>query len=281
MGPVILERYPEIISVGRSAPPNHIKNRHINIKDLDDLSALDSLDFDKVIFLIGNSNHHLINAEAAMGIDFNVTPLKKALFYFQKRNIKKLICFSTILLYDAEKIKPPVDESQPTNPFANDYIFSKYLAEEVANFYKNKVPIITIRLSNIYGPTKLTRPDLIPTLIQGLLSKDEITVWSKKPVRDFLYLPDAASAIVKLLDTDYTGVVNLGTGNSISVGEIADILEKISGKKITDLNKEVSGPMNLRCDISLLKKLTGWEPEHTTEEGLRLTYNQMKEWGVK
>ncbi len=278
MGPIILEKYPEIISVGRTAPPDYIKNRHVFIKDLNDLSALDSLDFDKVIFLIGNSNHHLINAEAAMGIDFNVTPLKKVLFYFKKTNIKKLICVTTILLKKKKKIKPPIDESQPINPYVNDYVFSKYLSEEVVRFYKSKVPIIAIRLSNIYGPTKLARPDLIPTLIQNLLSQEEVTVWSKKPVRDFLYLPDAASAIVKLLDADYTGVVNLGTGSAVSVGEVADILEKISGKKITDLNKEVSGPMNFRCDISLLKKLTGWEPEHTIEEGLRLTYEQMKKW---
>lgn len=278
LGPIILEHYPDIISVGRTAPPDYVKNKHIQIENLDDLSALDSVEFDKVIFLVGNSNHHLINTQATMGFDYNVAPLLKALFYFQKRNIKKFVCFTTILLYDVNKMKLPVGETQPINPYINSYVFSKYLSEEVVRFYKDKVPTIVVRFTNIYGPTKLTRPDLVPTLIQNLLAQDEVSVWNTKPVRDFLYLGDAAEAIVKLMETDYTGPVNLASGTSVSVGGIAKILEGLSGKKIKDLDKEVSGPMHFECDISLLKKLTGWEPKHTLEEGLAITYKRMEEW---
>lgn len=105
-----------------------------------------------------------------------------------------------------------------------------------------------------------------------------MSVWSTKPVRDFLYLGDAAEAIIKLINTDYTGPVNLATGTSVSVGRIVEILESLSGKKVKNLNKEVSGPMNFECDISLLKKLTGWTPKHTLEEGLKITYERMKGW---
>lgn len=278
LGPIILEKYPDIVSVGRNAPPDYVKNKHIPIKNLDDLSVLDSLDFDKVIFLIGSSNHHEINKKVTMGIDYNLIPLKKALAYFSKRKIKKFVCFTTILLYDTDKMKLPVDETQSINPYINDYVFSKYLSEEVVKFYAPKVPTIVVRFTNIYGPTKLIRPDLVPTMIQNFLSPNEVEVWTKKPIRDFLYLDDAAEAIMKLMDTDYTGVVNLASGRSASVGQIADILEKISGKKVKDLKKEVSGPMHFECDISLVKKLTGWEPKHSLEEGLRLTYERMKPW---
>lgn len=278
LGPIILEKYPEMVSVGRSAPPDYINNRHIKLDSLDNLRILDAVDFDKVIFLIGSSNHHEINTKPMMGLDYNVIPLKKALAYFRKRNLKKFMCFTTILLYDVNKMKLPVDESQPINPYINDYVFSKYLSEEVIKFYGNKVPSIIVRFSNIYGPTKLVRPDVVPTLIQKVLSPNKVTIWNKKPVRDFLYLDDAAEAIVKLMETDYTGAVNLGSGNSVSVGRIAEILEELSGKKIIDLQKEVSGPMNFLCDISLANKLTGWAPKHTIEEGLRLTYERMKEW---
>lgn len=278
LGPIILEKYPELISVGRSAPPSYIKNQHIQIESLDDLTTLDSIDFDKVIFLIGSSNHHLINASPSMGLDFNVTPLKKALFYFQKRRLKKFVCFSTILLYDVNKMRIPVNEEQPINPYINDYVFSKHLSEEVVKFYKKSVPSIVVRISNIYGPSKLVRPDLVPTLIQDILSPNEASVWSKKPVRDFLFLDDSAEAIIKLMETDYTGVVNLGSGASVSIGRIAEILEDISGKKVSDLCKDVSGPMNFQCDNSLVNKLTGWAPKHTIEEGLRVTYERMEGW---
>ena len=282
LGPVILEKYPDIISVGRTAPPSYVKNKHIQIDDISDLSVLNSLDFDRVIFLIGSSNHHLINTHPTMGLDYNIIPLKKALYYFQKRKLKKFVCFTTILLYDVEKMKLPVDENQPINPYINDYVFSKYLSEEIIKFYKDKVPSIVVRFSNIYGPSKLIRPDLVPTLIQDLLSpKNEIFIWNKKPVRDFLYLDDAAEAIIKLMETDYTGIVNLGTGKSVSIGHIAEILEELSGKKIINLDKNVSGPMNFQCDISLVNKLTGWQPKHSIEEGLSLTYKQMKQWALE
>ena len=278
LGPIILEKYPDIVSIGRSPIASHLKNKHISFSSLDDLTVLDSVDFDKVIFLIGSSNHHVINTKPSMGIDYNVLPLKKILFYLQKRKIKKFICFSTILLYDVNKMKLPVNETQPINPYINDYVFSKYLSEELIKFYSDKIPAIIVRFSNIYGPTKLVRPDLVPTMIQKALSREEVTVWNTKPVRDFLYTADAADAIVKLLDTNYIGPINLGTGKSVSVGRIAEIIGDLSGKKIKDLDKVVSGPMNFVCDISRVKILTGWKPKYSIEEGLGETYEIMKQY---
>lgn len=278
LGPIILQKYPDIISIGRRALLPPLKNKHINLSSFDDLAVLDSVDFDKVIFLVGSSNHHVINTKPSMGLEYNVLPLKKILFYLQKRTIKKFICFTTILLYDVKKMKLPVDETQSINPYINDYVFSKYLSEELIKFYSNKIPSIIVRFSNIYGPTKLIRPDLVPTLIQEALSPNEVTVWNTKPIRDFLYTPDAADAIVRLLETDYIGPINLGTGKSVSVGQIAEIIGKLSGKKIRNLDKPVSDPMNFVCDISLVKKLTGWEPKYSIEEGLKETYGIMKQY---
>lgn len=275
LGPIILERYPEIISVGRTKPPPEVKNRHIHFESLDDLRVLDELDFDKVIFLIGNSNHHQINQSSMMGLDYNVIPIKKALHYLKRGKLKKFIAFTTILLYDVNKLKLPVDESQPVDPYLNDYVFSKYLQEEVMKFYK-EVPSIAVRLSNIYGPTRLLRPDLVPTLMQSVLSSKETEVWSIKPERDLIYAKDAADAVVALLDTDFTGHINLGTGKSHSIGEVVEIIEKISGKKIKVLDIPVSGPMKFITNISLISKLTGWKPKYSLEEGLQETYQIMK-----
>lgn len=113
LGPIILKNNPDIISVGRSKPPEEIKNRHIPLPDLDSLKVLDDIEFNKVIFLIGNSNHYEINTKPSMGLDYNVIPLIKVLHYMQNRNLKKFIAFTTILLYDVNKMKLPVDESQP------------------------------------------------------------------------------------------------------------------------------------------------------------------------
>ena len=70
-GPLILKKNKEIISIGRTPPPKEITNKHIHLNNLDDLSSLDNIDFDKVIFLIGSSNHHEINNKITMGIDLH------------------------------------------------------------------------------------------------------------------------------------------------------------------------------------------------------------------
>ena len=89
-GPVILSKDENIISVGRTKPPTECKNQHIQINNLDELNKLDTINFDKVIFLIGSSNHHEINQFENMGLDYNVYPLNKALSYFSKKILKNL-----------------------------------------------------------------------------------------------------------------------------------------------------------------------------------------------
>ena len=277
-GPVILKKNPEIISIGRTKPTKDIINNHININSLDELNVLDDIKFDKVIFLIGSSNHHEINKKVTMGLDFNVYPIKKILTYLSKREIKKFICFTTVLLYDANKMILPVSENQKIDPYINDYVFSKYLSEEIVRYFSSKIPSIIVRLSNIYGYTRLIRPDLVPTIMQKIFLKDEIKIWSSKPKRDFIFVEDAADAVIKLLNTDHNGVINLGSGEMNSIEKITNYVEKLSGKKIISENKKVSGPMELIVDISLIKRLTGWRPAYGLEEGLEKTFNIMKEY---
>ena len=280
-GPVILSRDKNIISAGRTKPPSYCKNKHIQIDNLDQLHKLDELEFDKVIFLIGSSNHHEINLNIDMGIDFNVYPLNKALDYFSKKKLKKFICFTTILLYDQKKLVIPVDETQDINPYANKYIFSKYLSEEIVKFYQNTVPSIIVRLSNIYGYTELRRPDLIPTIMQDVFEKEKVEIWSNKPKRDFIFTEDAAEAILRILDTDFTGIVNLGSGKMSSLKLISEIIEDLSGKKIISKNQPVSGPMEFNTNIKRISEVTGWEPKFDIKKGLEKTFKIMKSYYSK
>ena len=279
-GPVILQKDSTIISIGRTVPPKECKNQHIHLKNLNEIEKLDDLEIDNVIFLIGSSNHHEINVKKNMGIDLNVYPINTALSYFAKRKIKKFMCFTTILLYDQNLFKLPVDETQTINPYINNYIFSKYLSEQVVNFFSNKVPSIVVRLSNIYGYTKLRRPDLIPTIMQDIFEKKKVKIWSNKPMRDFIFTEDAADAVLKLIKSDYTGIINLGSGRKSSLKEITDIIENLSGKKIVSENKEVTGPMEFLTDISKLKQIINWEPKFTIQTGLEKTYKIMKDYYI-
>ncbi len=278
MGPHILSLNKDIISIGRSKLPEWVTNEHIYIDSVDSLEILNTLDFDRVIFLIGNSNHHAINTGKINAFDYNVYPLKKVLYFLRDKKIKQFLAFSTILMYDTKKMSLPVDEGQPIDPYASEYIFSKYIAEQICEFYRKYTNIINIRMSNVYGPIMLDRPDLIPTMAKSLIKNGRCEIWNDKPVRDFIYIKDAADAFIKLLKTDFSGTVNMGTGTANSVSEVCKILERISGGKINVLNKPVEGHPKFVCDMARLKRLIDWEPKYSLEEGLEETYKTMQRW---
>ncbi|MEJ7761104.1 MAG: NAD(P)-dependent oxidoreductase [Gemmatimonadaceae bacterium] len=281
LGPYILGNYPEIISVGRTAPTTG--NRHIHIDSLSDLRPLNGVDFDSVIYIIGNTDHYNLEKDSLepgepTAFDYHVTPFVQAMEQLKRYPIRKLIHFSTILLYDRERLSLPVDEHAPIDPYRTRYVLSKFMAEEACKFYSAWVPIINVRLSNIYGPTRLERYDLIHVLIRKLLDNRSGSVWTTRPERDFIYVEDAAHAVVKLLDADYCGTLNLGTGTMNSVGEVVDLLREISGCPIEVEGREVNGPMQFRCDMRTVNSLIDWTPRYSTEAGVRRTYQLMSEW---
>jgi nucleoside-diphosphate-sugar epimerase len=281
LGPYILNLDPAIISVGRNPPPT--ANRHIPIESLSNLNCLRHVDFDKVIYIIGNTDHHNLEKETvpsdeATAFDYHVVPLLRTLEQLKQYPIRKFIHFSTILMYDAARLKLPVSEHSPIDPYKNRYVLSKYMAEEALNFYRHWIPIINVRLSNIYGPTPLERFDLIHILCRKLLRDRRAEMWSVRPERDFIYVEDAAHAVIKLLDADYNGTLNLGTGTLTSVSTVRDVLAEVSGCPIDVLDVSVQGPMKFQCDMSTLQRLIDWTPSYTTEEGVRETWRKMASW---
>ena len=148
----------------------------------------------------------------------------------------------------------------------------------ISQRYREWFSIIDIRLSNVYGPTPLKRPDLVPTLIWKMIKKQKASVWTKKPKRDFVYVDDVINAVMKLIDSNFSGPINIGSGVMSSVGDVCDILSKLSGYEIKDLDKEVSGHYEYCHDLSLVKSVTSWTPKYSLEEGLTKTYNIMQGW---
>jgi nucleoside-diphosphate-sugar epimerase len=281
LGPYILGRCPEMVSVGRSAPPT--ANRHVHVDSLADLSVLDKLEFDKVVFIIGNTDHHAMEREhippgEPTAFDYHVTPLLQAMEQLKRYPITKLIHFSTILIYDEQRITLPVSEDAPIDPYKNRYVLSKYLAEEACKFYAHWLPIVNVRFSNLYGPTPLRRFDLIHVLVNQLLDEGRGQVWSERPQRDFIHAEDAADAIVALLDADYTGTVNLGTGTMTPIARIVELLRELSGCPIDVLDVPVEGFMEFRCDTTTMERIVDWRPRISIEDGVRDTFETMRSY---
>ena len=280
LGPSFLKKNPSMIAVGRSGLPNHLSNEFFPIKGDLDFSELDNLEFENVIFLIGSSDHQVLNSSPSMAIEKNVLALSRFLWYLRdsNRKVNKIINFTTMLQYDTKKMTLPCNESQPRNPSVNNYVLSKFVSELITEQHRDKFSIIDVRISNVYGPTKLMRPDIVPSVIWSLIAGKDTSVWTKKPKRDFIFVDDAIDAVIKLLDTEYSGPVNLGSGVSSSVNDICSKLESLSGVIIADQEKLVSGHMEFVQDISLIKSLTGWSPKKSLDEGLEITFNEMSDY---
>jgi nucleoside-diphosphate-sugar epimerase len=277
LGPAFLKMNPSIIAVGRSGLPDYLSNEFVEIGSNLDFTPLDKVDFDNVIFLIGSSEHKILNAHPRMAIEKNVLALSSFLTYLKNSNrkVNKVINFTTMLQYDSSKMLIPCNESQPKNPYVNNYVMSKYVSELITEQYRSHFPIIDVRISNVYGPTPLYRPDIVPSLIWSLLESGEASVWNKTPKRDFIFVEDAVEAVIKLLDSSFSGSVNLGSGVSSSVAELCQILEKLSGISIGDQNIGVSGHMEFCQDISLIKSIIDWTPKFNLQSGLEKTFQEM------
>jgi nucleoside-diphosphate-sugar epimerase len=278
LAPYILERCPQAISVGRTPPPT--ANRHIHVETLADLDALRDVAFDKVIYIIGNTDHHNLEKDEIprgepSAFDYHVTPLLHTMEQLKQYPIKRFLHFSTVLVYDPKRISLPVSERAPIDPYRNRYVLSKYLAEEACKFYARWLPIVNVRMCNLYGYTPLTRFDLIHVCLRHIFETGRAEVWNATPKRDFIYADDAAEGALRLLHSDYTGTVNLGSGTMTSVRQVLDIIEDVTGAEVTVLDQAVGGPSAFRCDTSTLERATGWRARVSVEEGIRRIWELM------
>ncbi|HUG37738.1 MAG TPA: hypothetical protein VML54_12345, partial [Candidatus Limnocylindrales bacterium] len=128
LGPFILGRAPDMISVGRRPPST--PNRHVTVASLADLGALRDVPFDRVIFIVGHTDHHRLEAERLPrdepnAFDYHLTPLVQTLEQLKDRPLRKFMAFSTILLYDERRLTLPVSEHAPIDPYRNRYVLSK------------------------------------------------------------------------------------------------------------------------------------------------------------
>jgi nucleoside-diphosphate-sugar epimerase len=267
----------DITSVSRNLPFNKTR-QHLKLDSIRDYAFLDDEVLDNVIFLIGSSDHQIINKHPTLAFEKNVLPLASFLHYCQNRRQrpKKIITFTTMLQYDSDRMSIPCDEKQPIKPYVNNYVLSKVMAENISELYRESLPIIDIRLSNVYGPTHLKRPDIVPSLIEKINLSDEATVWTKKPKRDFVYVEDVVKWVHLLFETDFSGPVNLGSGVSRSIGELCDILSSQTGVAIGDEGITVDGHMEYYHDLTLLNSLIGPVSPTSLEVGLAetLKYNK-------
>ena len=189
--------------------------------------------------------------------------------------VEKFVHISSSEVYGTAKYVP-MDEEHPTLPHST-YAASK-LAADRAVFTMHKehdFPTVIIRPFNSYGPN-ITQPYIIPEIVLQLLSpNDSVQLGNVESSRDFTYVTDTARGIVMAL-TNKNAVgetINLGSGREIKILDLVFLMAKLLGKRV----KVEKDPTRFRpydverlsCDYAKAKKILGWEPKVSLEEGLK------------
>ncbi|WP_111308756.1 UDP-glucuronic acid decarboxylase family protein [Confluentibacter sediminis] len=137
-----------------------------------------------------------------------------------------------------------------------------------------------VRIFNTYGPRmRLNDGRVIPAFMGQALRGEDLTVFGDgSQTRSFCYVDDEVEGIYRLLLSDYAYPVNIGNPNEITISDFAEEIIKLTGTKQKVIYKDlpVNDPMQRQPDISLAKKLLGWEPKVDRAEGMKITYDYFK-----
>ena len=174
----------------------------------------------------------------------------------------------------------PIDENHPLQA-QSPYSASKIGADSMAISYYNafKLPVTIVRPFNTYGPRQSARA-VIPTIITQIANgAKEIQLGDVTPTRDFNFVEDTCRGFFALSKSEKAigEIVNIGSNFEISVGDTLGLIKKIMKSDVsfitdeTRIRPEKSEVFRLWCDNSKIRKLTGFEPSYTIEQGLQKT----------
>lgn len=176
----------------------------------------------------------------------------------------------------------PIDESHPIQP-QSPYSASKIGADAIAMSFFNafSLPLTIARPFNTYGPRQSARA-VIPSIISQIKAgKPVIDLGDTSPTRDFNFVSDTCNGFLKLAESSQTRgkTINIGSNTEISILELFNLIKTISGKDVEikldkqRLRPEKSEVQRLVCDNSLIKSLTGYQPEVSLVDGLTIAFN--------
>ncbi len=177
----------------------------------------------------------------------------------------------------------PVDENHPCRP-KTPYAVAKLTIENYLRVYGDIYGLnhMIFRFYNIYGPWQFPESGgLIPMIHTRVGSGQEFTIFGDgSATRDFVYVEDVADVLLKSLEVDAENeLLNLGTGKGATILEVVELAGRVLGVE-PNLKFEPERPgeiANFVADTSRLAQTIGLVPETTLEDGLRRTFDWLKE----
>ena len=175
------------------------------------------------------------------------------------------------------------EDAYPAQP-QDAYGWEKLVTERLCLHYGQDYGMETriFRFHNMFGPLgtweggREKAPAALSRKIATakLTGNPEIEIWGDgEQTRSFCYIDDCIQGLHRLMQSDFRQPLNLGSEQMVTINELADMIANIAG--ISVRKKHIAGPMGVRgrnSDNTLLRKVLGWAPEISLEEGLARTY---------
>ncbi len=205
-----------------------------------------------------------------------------------QNRVKRFLFSSSACIYpnykqtESDVVGLKEEDAYPADP-NEAYGWEKLFTEEMIKAYQIDCGLDArmVRYHNIYGPEgtykggKEKAPAALCRKIAEASDPGTLSIWGDgKATRSFCYVADCVRGTVALMESDYNRPINIGSDRLVSVDELADIIIGISGKRIQK-EYDLSAPEGVKgrnADLTLVKKVLGWEPQISLEEGLEKTY---------
>lgn len=186
-----------------------------------------------------------------------------------------------------------VDQENPDNPKCSEdsaypaapdseYGWEKLFSERLfLSYHRNyNLQVRIARFHNIFGPEgtwqggREKAPAALCRKVAEAKDHGEMEMWGDgKQTRSFLYIDECLEAVKRLMESNFTGPMNIGSEEMVTINQLAEMAMKIAGKKLTI--KHIPGPLGVRgrnSDNKLMREKIRWEPKMRLEEGLTMTY---------
>jgi len=209
-----------------------------------------------------------------------------------KRNIKRIFYSSSACIYpeynqmDPDNPKTSEDSAYPAKP-DSEYGWEKLFSERLyLAFHRNYGMEVRIaRYHNIFGPEgswndgREKAPAAVCRKVAQTKDGEKIEIWGDgKQTRSFLFIDECLEGTIRFTRSDWTGPVNIGSEEMVTINQLAKMVIEIAGKKLSI--KNIPGPLGVRgrnSDNRLIYEKLGWKPSQPLAEGLKKTYSWIHE----
>lgn len=205
--------------------------------------------------------------------EVNVKGTLNLLELASQHGVHSFVLASTSSVYGASKDIPFKEDNAAVKPLA-PYPATKRACELLAHVYHNLhgLRCTALRLFTVYGPRG--RPDMTPYLFTEAISEGrEITLFDEgRPQRDFTYIDDIIAGVLAALDADPEyEIINLGNSRPIVMRDFVTLIEELLGRKAKIISPPLppSEPPITYADISKARRLLGYDPTTSVEDGIR------------